>query len=265
MRLLFPGGEHAPVDLATGTTRVGTAPACGVVLAAPDVAAQHCEIVVGADAAVLRTLDAAATTLLNGRRVEGAATIRPGDLLLFGRVGCSVAADRRPPPRLATSRTPPLPERDGRTRVRATLPRFVLRGVSGATFGKTFPVGDGALIGRQPDCDITIPAEEISRHHARLRTTGDGVLVEDLGSANGTFVNDTRVQSGLLKPGDELRLDTVRFLLAAPGMDARGQSAALRGGRGGERPSRVRVLPVVLGVVALIALAVAAAWYSGAF
>jgi pSer/pThr/pTyr-binding forkhead associated (FHA) protein len=42
-------------------------------------------------------------------------------------------------------------------------------------------------------------------------------MVEDLGSANGTWINDKRVHTGMLSPGDELRLDTVRFLLLAPG------------------------------------------------
>ena len=76
--------------------------------------------------------------------------------------------------------------------------------------------------------DIPVAAEEISRHHARLQVTPDGVLVEDLSSANGTFINDKRVQSGMLKPGEELRLDTVRFMLVAPGMDAKQQGSAAR-------------------------------------
>jgi pSer/pThr/pTyr-binding forkhead associated (FHA) protein len=74
-------------------------------------------------------------------------------------------------------------------------------------------------IGRQADCDISIPGDEISRHHAKLQVLPDGVMVEDMGSANGTFINDKRVHSGVLKPGEELRLDTVRFLLMSPGME----------------------------------------------
>jgi len=53
--------------------------------------------------------------------------------------------------------------------------------------------------------------------------TQDGLTVEDLGSANGTYVNDKRVQQGFLRPGDELRLDAVRFILVAPGAEI-GQS-----------------------------------------
>jgi pSer/pThr/pTyr-binding forkhead associated (FHA) protein len=87
--------------------------------------------------------------------------------------------------------------------------------------------------------------------------TPDGVLVEDMGSANGTYINDKRVQSGLLKAGEELRLDTVRFLLITPGMDAKQQSAAARPveaevkkAAGGSSGMLIAIAVVVVAVVA---------------
>ena len=77
--------------------------------------------------------------------------------------------------------------------------------------------------------DCTVWRYQGQGQNAEACITADGVMVEDLGSANGTFVANQRVQqSALLKPGEELRLDTVRFQLVAPGMDARQQSAAVR-------------------------------------
>ncbi|MEP7044537.1 MAG: FHA domain-containing protein [Dokdonella sp.] len=263
MKLTFPGGEHAPLELSEGTTRVGAAPDCGIVLAVAGVAPYHAELVLAAGVACVRPLAGAAATILNGRQIERESAFKPGDLLLFGRVGCSIVASERtvaavvPASKVAA-------DDDGRTRVRATLPRFMLRGVSGATFGKTFAVTDNAVIGRQPDCDIAVPAEEISRHHVRLRITPEGLLVEDLGSANGTFINDKRVQNGLLKPGEELRLDTVRFLLVTPGMDARQQSASARVEAVAATPARrVSLLWIVVAVLVLAAAATAAARYFG--
>src|SRR5207248_2628153 len=49
------------------------------------------------------------------------------------------------------------------------------------------------LIGREPDCDVQINAEMVSRKHARLTINYDHALIEDLGSSNGTFVNGKRV------------------------------------------------------------------------
>lgn len=252
MRLVFPGAEHAPVELNQGVTSVGSDAGCSVVLARAGVAARHCEIEASAQGTVVRPLDAAAPTVLNGRQIERETALAAGDLLVFGRIGCSVNASeprRAAPPPAATPA-------DGRTRVRTALPRFLLRGVSGATFGKTFAVTDNAVIGRQPDCDIPVPAEEVSRHHVRLKLTPAGVHVEDLGSANGTFINDKRIQAGLLKPGEELRLDTVRFLLTTPNMDARGQSAARGAAETPPAPAAARrKMPWIVLVVAAIVLA----------
>lgn len=267
MRLVFPAGEHAPVDVRQGTLSIGSASDCDLVLDAPGVAARHAEIATRPDgASQVRPLDATSPTVLNGRRILDAAEITAGDLLLFGRVGCSVTAARTA---AAPAPKPVAAEDDGRTRVRASLPRFMLRGLSGATLGKAYVVTDGAVIGRQADCDIAVPVEEISRRHARVRIAPDGLLIEDLDSANGTFINDKRIRSDLLRPGDELRLDTVRFQLVAPGMDARQQAAPMRAAAtpapepeaaGGSRAT----LWVLVAVVVLL-LAAGAARYAGLF
>ncbi len=258
MKLVFPGGEHAPVDLADGATRIGSSPDCAIVLAAPSVAARHCEIRMDAGSAFARPLDASAPTVLNGRQIDRETALSAGDLLVFGRVGCQLSAsERKVGARAAPARAAPAMD-DGRTRVRSALPRYLLRGVSGATFGKTFAVTDNAIIGRQPDCDIPVPADEISRHHVRLKVTPEGVHVEDMGSANGTYINNKRIQSALLKPGEELRLDAVRFLLVTPGMDARQQSATSHGETPQAPASRkTSTLWIAIGVLALAAIAFA--------
>ena len=272
MKLIFPNGEHVPIALAEGVAGVGSAADCAIVLNLAGVAAHHCEIETHGGQSTVRPLDATAPTVLNGRQITQPMPLKPGDLLLFGRVGCRVSTDR---PAAATMPPPPAAKKTAdeaaRTRVRMTLPKFMLRGVSGPTFGKTFALTGTMVIGRQHDSDIPVPAEEISRHHAKLQVTADGVLVEDMGSANGTFVNDKRVQSGVLKPGEELRLDTVRFMLLAPGMDAKQQGAGAAAARA-ETPKTAaepgasgggRIALVIVGVVLLGAIAFFAARYYG--
>ncbi len=62
------------------------------------------------------------------------------------------------------------------------------------------------VIGRE-DADITIEDAEISRRHAEVRPSGDEIEIEDLGSVNGTFVNDERVErTRVLSPGDVVRV-----------------------------------------------------------
>lgn len=94
---------------------------------------------------------------------------------------------------------------------RQTQAELLLRGVSGVTFGKTFSLIGSIIIGRDPDCDITIPSEEISRQHARIITRPGSILLEDMGSSNGTFVNNQPVQKAVVQQGDEIRFDKIRF------------------------------------------------------
>jgi len=179
------------------------------------------------DVTAVVPLDAQAATVLNGKQITGETPIKPGDLLLFAKIGCRIVAMEKQP--AAPMRKPAAAsgEDDGRTRVRMALPKFMLRGVSGPTFGKTYAMVGTITLGRNTDCDISIGSDEISRQHAKLQVVPDGVMVEDMGSANGTFVNNQRVHGPtLLKAGDELRVDTIRFMLMSPTMDISHAAAA---------------------------------------
>ena len=61
-------------------------------------------------------------------------------------------------------------------------------------------------LGRLPECDIVLEDAGISREHAELARVGDGWEVRDLGSRNGTFVNDEPIERRRLAPGDVVRL-----------------------------------------------------------
>ncbi|MFC1609847.1 sigma 54-interacting transcriptional regulator [Myxococcota bacterium] len=72
-------------------------------------------------------------------------------------------------------------------------------------------------IGREAPCDIEIRDRGLSRHHARVTTTDDGIWVEDLGSTNGTFVNGQKVERSQVKFGDQVALGSVAMVLQAHG------------------------------------------------
>jgi signal transduction histidine kinase/pSer/pThr/pTyr-binding forkhead associated (FHA) protein len=73
--------------------------------------------------------------------------------------------------------------------------------------GKTFPIADGIVfIGRGSSNTITLPDKQVSRKHASISLHGTDYFIEDLGSANGTLVNEHPVQRQILKPGDEIKL-----------------------------------------------------------
>ncbi|MEO5987470.1 MAG: FHA domain-containing protein [Candidatus Eisenbacteria bacterium] len=108
-------------------------------------------------------------------------------------------------------------------------------------------LGDGAVrLGRSPECDIVLEDPGISREHAELVRTGEGWEVRDLGSRNGTFVNDEQVDRRRLSPGDVVRLgpDVTLELLhsAQPATPARrattGSQRADRAARGGHKADK---------------------------
>ncbi len=91
----------------------------------------------------------------------------------------------------------------------------------GAQMGRTFTMsGDTLCIGRAPDNDLVLDDVQVSRYHARLMRRGDALVIEDLGSTNGTMVSGRRItQPQVLQPGDTIAIGRTVFSLeglAAP-------------------------------------------------
>src|SRR3954453_1544412 len=83
--------------------------------------------------------------------------------------------------------------------------------VEGPDAGKEFELAASGTIGRH-EGEIALNDPEVSRRHASLAFDGSAVTVADLGSSNGTFVNDERLAGARqLEPGDKLRVGTTVF------------------------------------------------------
>ncbi len=73
--------------------------------------------------------------------------------------------------------------------------------------GERWYLDQTLVLGRDATCDITIPDRQISRYHARLTPTPDGVLLEDMGSKNGTHCNGDEVAGPVvLQDGDVVQI-----------------------------------------------------------
>ena len=76
---------------------------------------------------------------------------------------------------------------------------------------------DITLIGRREDADFRIPLTDVSRKHCRLTIDGTVLVLEDLGSSNGTLRNGAKVKECELEPGDTLQVGPVKFVVQIDG------------------------------------------------
>lgn len=83
-------------------------------------------------------------------------------------------------------------------------------------------------IGRKTDCVIRIPLPEVSRRHAEVVVDDDGLVLRDLGAANGTFLNNRRVTEEDLEPGDQITIGPVVFTVQVDGDPADDEIVEIR-------------------------------------
>ncbi len=93
----------------------------------------------------------------------------------------------------------------------AITPRLVA--VNGPLNGRTFYLDEPLFsIGRLGSNEVCLEDPFVSRHHCVIRNEGDEYTIEDLNSANGTYLNGERVSAGSLKEGCLIQIGTSRFL-----------------------------------------------------
>jgi pSer/pThr/pTyr-binding forkhead associated (FHA) protein len=69
------------------------------------------------------------------------------------------------------------------------------------------------VIGHAPDDTIRLDDQSVGDHHCRIASAGNGLVVTDLGSVHGTFVNGSLITESTLSPGDELSIGMMSFLV----------------------------------------------------
>ena len=88
----------------------------------------------------------------------------------------------------------------------------VLVVIYGSELGKKYNLNAASMIiGRSSKCDIQIDQESISRNHSKIVNTGKSILVRDLGSTNGTYVNDEPVDEYVMRDGDLIKIGRTIF------------------------------------------------------
>jgi hypothetical protein len=92
------------------------------------------------------------------------------------------------------------------------MPKIVL--LSEGFAGRTYELNvEKTTVGRVEDNAFQIAEPSVSSHHAEFILKGEEVLIKDLGSTNGTYINGDKITEAVLKPGQTLKLGTVEMKL----------------------------------------------------
>jgi pSer/pThr/pTyr-binding forkhead associated (FHA) protein len=94
---------------------------------------------------------------------------------------------------------------------------FALRFISGKYQGGEFPLrmDREIIVGRSSDLDMVLVEDMVSRKHAKITATGEQIVIQDMGSTNGTFVNGEKIKKARLKEGDRILIGTSIIKLVA--------------------------------------------------
>jgi pSer/pThr/pTyr-binding forkhead associated (FHA) protein/prolyl-tRNA editing enzyme YbaK/EbsC (Cys-tRNA(Pro) deacylase) len=177
---------QAEYPVTSAGLRIGReAERCQVILCRDTVSRQHCHIEVRNEGAVLVDLDSTNGTYVNGAKIKRHA-LQNGDIISLGKDNAR---------------------------------HFVFSTGDAATCDE-YALAEQSLclIGRLADNDIALSNDPtVSAHHARLRCRGTEVVAEDLGSANGTFVNGERITRKKVRPQDVLRIGFTELCVVSEG------------------------------------------------
>ncbi len=182
---------------------IGTAADNNLAISDASLAPHHAKLVREHDTITLKDLGSDSGTYVNGQRINTKA-ICCGDVIRIGKTELQIAD-----PLADTA------EFKG--------DYWSLIGSSSWLAGQEFPLvfdqSTRLILGRGTHCDIVFPGTHLSREHAAITRHGNIIEIEDLKSANATYVNDKRIEKSYLRPGDQIRLDVYSFRVFGPGIE----------------------------------------------
>jgi hypothetical protein len=84
--------------------------------------------------------------------------------------------------------------------------------------GRTYELQvERTTVGRLEDNAFQIPEQSVSSHHCEILMRGNDIVIKDLNSTNGTYINGEKIAEGVLKPGQILRLGSIELRLEGEG------------------------------------------------
>ncbi|MDR8014462.1 FHA domain-containing protein [Ectopseudomonas guguanensis] len=198
LRLQFLDNRQAPVWLTDERLTIGQDSRNQLVLGDAGIASFHAEIRQDHGYYYLSDTGQGATWV-NEQRVGTRFQLRDGDRLRLGAVELLLVDPAK-----------------SAARPEAAAPRWFLQVIQGEHQGRKFHVHGSMTFGRSSKCELCFSDLELSRRHCEFFLKDDVLEVKDLASANGVMVNQQKVRTAVLQPGDQLKMGSVTLLVIGP-------------------------------------------------
>ena len=202
LRLQFLDNRQAPVWLTDERLTIGQDSRNQLVLGDAGIASFHAEI--RQDHGYYYLSDASqGATWVNDQRIGTRFQLRDGDRLRLAGVELLLVDPAKSAARPETA-----------------APRWFLQVIQGEHQGRKFHIHGSMTFGRSSKCELCFGDPELSRRHCEFFLKDDVLEVKDLASANGVTVNQQKVRTAVLQPGDQLKLGSVSLLVIGPKVSA---------------------------------------------
>ncbi|HEY7884378.1 MAG TPA: FHA domain-containing protein [Cellvibrionaceae bacterium] len=196
LKLQLKDKRDEPILVEEKLYSIGSASDNNLVLMDPSIDPIHARLISAENGKVfIKDNTSANGSFVNGERISQK-ELKPGDCLRLGSVELSVIEGGQAKPQQ----------------------QWQLVADGSWLAGQAFALSADkhSIIGRAKDCDIMIAGTHLSRHHAEVSVVGSSLRIRDLGSANGTFLNEQPIEDTLAHSGDRLRIDVYSFRIVSP-------------------------------------------------
>ena len=203
LKLKFKDQRQSPIWVMEKNFSIGREDGCNLTINDPSVSNLHAKVIYKGSKYYLKDLGSEFGTSVNGQRITQK-QIACGDILKFGSIEMEIAD--------------PLFELTGQKKAYWSLIADS-SWLSGQEFPLNITSGGRITIGRDNNSDLVFPGTHLSRTHAEIVIQKGKLILRDLGSSNGTYVNDRRIKEREIHPGDRIRLDVYSFKVFGPGIE----------------------------------------------
>ncbi|MCZ6502629.1 MAG: FHA domain-containing protein [Gammaproteobacteria bacterium] len=209
LKIQFKDGRADPIPLIEPGKTVGKGDANDIVIDEDGVNGFHADLKVEGTRVTITDINSTNGTLVNGEKITEPMPLGAGDIIVIQGVELEIIEDDE----LGQGKTLVL---SGTALMELGTGSWSLVADSGPEKGQVIPIMDRVEIGRALECDISILEPALSRKHAELELVGDDLVLRDLGSINGTYVNGEKIDEVKLKNGDRMQFDKIHFIVSAP-------------------------------------------------